>query len=135
MATRATISRVTDEGYIRYIYSHWDGYLKGVGATLLENYNTDAQVAELIENGDVSELAPTIKDSVFYHRDRGELLNAVCPLETDTVSDLKNDYNYVWTGSEWLVGYEGGWYRLAYLLQARIPSIDANDYVFGRLEA
>jgi hypothetical protein len=42
MATRATIGMVTAEGYIRYIYSHWDGYLDGVGATLLENYNTTA---------------------------------------------------------------------------------------------
>jgi len=128
MATRATIGMVTDEGYIRYIYSHWDGYLKGVGATLLENYNTDAQVAELIENGDVSELAPTIEDSVFYHRDKGELLNTVCALETDSLSDLSPEFNYVWTGSEWLVGYEGGWYRLAYIIEAEIDS--PNAYVF-----
>jgi len=121
---------VTDEGYIRYIYSHWDGYLDGVGATLLESYNTTEQVAELIENGDVSQLADTVADSVFYHRDRGELLNTVCPLETDTVGDLTHDYNYVWTGSEWIVGYEYNWYRLAYIIQAEIDR--PNDYVFGK---
>ena len=135
MATRATIGQVTAEGYIRYIYSHWDGGLKGVGAVLLEHYNTDERISELVDNGDMSQLAPTIEDSVFYHRDHGELLNTVCAVETDTVKDLNNDYNYVWTGSEWIVGYEGSWYRLAYLLNARIPGIQADDYVFGRLTA
>ena len=130
MATRATIGMVTDEGYIRYIYSHWDGYLKGVGATLLENYNTDAQVAELIENGDVSELADTIEDSVFYHRDRGELLNTVCPLETDSLTDLREEFAYVWTGSEWVARVDGMWYRLAYIIQAEID--DVERVVFGR---
>jgi len=130
MATRATIGMVTDEGYIRYIYSHWDGYLEGAGATLVEHYNTTDQVEELLNHGDVSSLSDTIEDSMFYHRNWGEEYNMVCPLETDTVTDLKNDFNYVWTGSEWLVGYDRGWYRLRYLLEARIPALDVNDYVF-----
>jgi len=130
MATRATIGMVTAEGYVRYIYSHWDGYLDGVGATLLESYNTTAQVEELIAHGDVSELDHTMMGSVFYHRDRGEVLNTVCAHETDTVGDLTQEYNYVWTGEEWIVGYDHNWYRLAYIIQAEIDR--PNDYVFHK---
>jgi len=130
MATRATIGMVTAEGYIRYIYSHWDGYLDGVGATLLESYNTTQQVAELIAHGDVSSLDHTMMGSVFYHRDRGEVLTTVCALETDTVDDLTQEYNYVWTGEEWIVGYNNHWFRLAYIIQAEIDS--PNAYVFGK---
>jgi len=130
MATRATIGIVTAEGYIRYIYSHWDGYLDGVGATLLENYNTTAQVEDLIEMGDVSSLADTIAASEFYHRDRGEVLNAVCPLETDSLTDLREEFAYVWTGDEWVARADGVWYRLAYIVQAEID--DVERVLFGR---
>jgi len=133
MATRATIGMVTDEGYIRYIYSHWDGYLDGVGATLLENYNTTAQVEELLEMGDVSILEDSIENSKFYHRDWGELLNTVCALETDSLSDLGQEFNYVWTGDEWIVGFDGLWYRLAYIIQAEIANPER--LVFGKVVA
>jgi len=129
MATRATIGRVTDEGYIRYVYSHWDGYLDGVGTTLLENYNTTSQVEELLNHGDVSSLANTIEDTTFYHRDRGEPLNEVCPLETDSLTDLREEFAYVWTGSEWVVRVDGIWYKLAYIVEAEIA--DPEGYVFG----
>ena len=133
MSTNANIGMVTDEGYVRYIYSHWDGYLDGVGAMLLENYNTTEQIAELIENGDVSVLDETISDCEFYHRDRGELLNTVCPLETDSLSDLKQEFNYVWTGDEWIVNFDGLWYRLAYIIQAEIANPER--LVFGKVVA
>jgi len=133
MATRATIGMVTAEGYIRYIYSHWDGYLDGVGATLLENYNTTAQVEELLEMGDVSILEDSIENSKFYHRDWGELYNTVSALETDSLSDLSPQFNYVWTGSEWIVGFDGLWYRLAYIIQAEIS--EPEQMVFGKVVA
>ena len=133
MATRATIGMVTAEGYIRYIYSHWDGYLDGVGATLLENYNTTAQVEELLAEGDVSILEDTVANSKFYHRDWGELLNTVCALETDSLSDLGQEFNYIWTGSEWIVGFDGLWYRLAYIIEAEIS--EPEQMVFGKVVA
>lgn len=131
MSTNAYIGMVTDEGTIRYIYSHWDGYLSGVGNTLLENYNTTAQVQELLENGDVSVLEDSIGTSEFYHRDRGEPFNEVAAQETDDLYDLANEFNYVWTGSEWLVDQgRTGWFKLAYLIEAEIEHPE--DYMFGK---
>ena len=133
MATRATIGMVTAEGYIRYIYSHWDGYLDGVGATLLEHYNTTAQVEELLAMGDVSILEDSIENSKFYHRDWGELLNTVCALETDYLSDLSHEFNYVWTGDEWIVGFNGLWYKLAYIIEAELSNPE--QYAFKQAVA
>lgn len=131
MSTNAYIGMVTEKGTIRYIYSHWDGYLSLVGNTLLENYNTTAQVQELLENGDLSALGDSIETSVFYHRDRGEPLTEVAAQETDDLYDLDNEFNYVWTGSEWLLNQgRAGWYKLAYLIEAEVK--DPEDYMFGK---
>lgn len=131
MSTNAYIGIVTNEGTIRYIYSHWDGYLSGVGNTLLENYNTTGQVEELLSNGDISSLDATIAESEFFHRDHGEPLSEVSAQETDNLYDLDQEFNYVWTGSEWLVDRgRTGWSKLAYLVEAEIE--DPEGYMFGK---
>ena len=60
MATRSTISAViTDPNgnkRVQKIYCHWDGYLDNNGKILLENYNTQQRVEELLFNGDMSVL-------------------------------------------------------------------------------
>ena len=132
MSTNAYIGMVTDEGTIRYIYSHWDGYLSGVGNTLLENYNTTAQVAALIEQGDLSSLEDTIESSEFYYRDRGLAYEEVAAQETEYLDDLDQEFNYVWTGVDWIVNQGMGymWYKLAYFIEAEIR--DPNGYVFWK---
>jgi len=73
MATRSTISVEYPNGTIRTVYAHWDGYLQGVGATLVNHYS-DPQLAQaIVEQGDISSLDDTIESSVFYARDRGEI--------------------------------------------------------------
>jgi hypothetical protein len=79
-------------GMIRHIYCHSDGYPEGVGATLLQHYNTWEKVKELIDGGDISVLGdetgkqhsydkwwhneeqgtPAQNWTLFYKRDRGE---------------------------------------------------------------
>lgn len=96
MATRCAIA-LADGDRLLGIYSHWDGYLEGVGKTLLEHYNDRAKVEELIKLGNVSSLRREIGPSrpfensgdwgteeyqlfeaqyghitTFYGRDRGE---------------------------------------------------------------
>jgi len=124
MATRATISILLADDSATTIYSHWDGYPEGVGATLLESYNTEAQVQELIANGDVSSLDHTIEDSEFYHRDRGEVLSTVCAqnYELDEIDSMQ-EYNYLWADDEWLVAVNGVWYKLAYHLEAQVGEV------------
>jgi len=54
MATRSRIGIELADGSILSAYHHWDGYPTWLGNTLKEHYNTRADVAELIDGGDMS---------------------------------------------------------------------------------
>jgi len=95
MATRSTIARVLNNGTVKQIYCHYDGYLDGVGKTLKENYTDTKKLDKLLKLGDLSTLGPEIgrkhsfnnpykygtpkyfaysdkNKTKFYGRDRGE---------------------------------------------------------------
>ena len=71
MATRSAIGYMRNDGSIRAVYVHWDGYLSQVGKILIENYDL-LGVDDLCDLGDISSLGETIEDTVFYGRDRNE---------------------------------------------------------------
>ncbi len=120
MATRSNIGVKTSEGKYKVIYCHWDGYPSYNGKVLLENYNTQEKVEELIEMGDISVLREKIGekhhiDSVevtklgyttFYHRDIKEKLEDTQSEEFDTLEELLgyciNDYTYIFDNGKWL---------------------------------
>lgn len=54
MSTRALIAKELKNGKYKTIYCHNDGYPKGVGKTLLTEYNTEEKLDELLKLGDVS---------------------------------------------------------------------------------
>lgn len=60
MATRSIIGQVQENGKIKAIYCHWDGYPEYVGQTLANFYDTEEKVSELIALGDLSTLGPNI---------------------------------------------------------------------------
>ena len=60
MATRSTIGVLNSDGSVRAVYCHWDGYPEYNGKLLIENYNTEAQVRELVEMGTISSLGSKI---------------------------------------------------------------------------
>lgn len=85
MATRCNIIAHLSDGTFRSIYVHFDGYPEGVGKTLLEHYNTQADAEKVTSLGALSILAqscecppghtfktPVGGFSVAYHRDRQE---------------------------------------------------------------
>ena len=55
MATRAAVIFKSNNG-MRGVYSHWDGYLSGLGAKLKNHFNTRDKVERLIEGGDIAEI-------------------------------------------------------------------------------
>src|SRR5208283_537553 len=61
--SRIAISLQDDKGseYFKYIYCHWDGYLSGVGETLLHHYNSKEKALALIELGNLSALYESIE--------------------------------------------------------------------------
>jgi hypothetical protein len=63
MATRSTIGIKSEDGTIKAIYCHWDGYPEGVGAGLVQFYNTAQQATELINIGGFSALMETLEET------------------------------------------------------------------------
>lgn len=129
MGTRSAIGYKTAEGKVRAKYSHYDGYVAGVGRTLVEHYQAARKIAQMVELGDQSFLAPEIFPTddthsfdspqegvtVFYGRDRGE--SNVEAQDFDTVQDFVEyyadagcEYFYLHTAAGWIVHdrYNGG---------------------------
>lgn len=93
MSTRSFIAVKKEDKSYDAIYCHFDGYPEGVGAMLLENYNTKELVEKLISNGDMSSIGGTTEKCVFYHRDRGEELDIG---SYKTKAELKKAYKDSW---------------------------------------
>lgn len=64
MSTRSYICKY-DAGKKAYkaIYCHFDGYVKGVGAMLDANYDTESKVDALLDLGDISSLEATVEET------------------------------------------------------------------------
>jgi hypothetical protein len=67
MSTRSRIGISQEDGSVKSIYCHYDGYPEGVGQTLMQNYTSPVEVMELINKGDLSSL-----HSQEHYADRGE---------------------------------------------------------------
>lgn len=129
MATRSTIAVELPSGNVAQIYCHWDGYLEGVGKTLLTHYNDMLKAIELITLGDISSLGTVIgekhpfsfsdagigcneyKDkyghmTTFYGRDRGEENVGFKPFSSF------DDYvkNHQYEEYEYILRNDGQWY-------------------------
>ena len=132
MATRSTIAIQHEDGSVDQIYAHWDGYLQGVGATLLEHYQDRKKVQDLIAHGDVSILgseigvkqdfnSPVKGMCLFYARDRGE--DGVQARPFVSLSDYEQNHQYeefeylFTTDNVWSVFYNDDWHDLEYELQ------------------
>jgi hypothetical protein len=70
MSTRSAIGYMRNDGTVRAVYCHWDGYLSGVGKTLIENYDL-LGVDDLCDLGDISALCETVESTKFLGRDGG----------------------------------------------------------------
>ena len=128
MSTRSDIIVQRADGSWSRQYCHFDGYLEGVGQTLLDSFQDQAKVDDLSRLGDLSSLGPRIDKpeghsfankvegcTVAYGRDRGETgteatigdsLAAVWP-PTDTWTEYTYVYAPVPGGSnepQWFVG-------------------------------
>lgn len=131
MGTRSCIG-ILEDGIVRAIYCHWDGYPDHNGEILAEHYNTPAKARELIEIGDLSSLAPAIGERHdfnnppkgvcnFYSRDRGET-----GTETKTFKTSEemckyfddSEYCYIMKDGEWYVTSDDQrWYLLSEVLK------------------
>ena len=128
-STNANIGLQSKDGTITYIYSHWDGYLEGVGKVLLDHWSNIKDIKALLKQGDVSILGDNIGKKVefngfdstknsqclFYGRDRGET-GVKADKTKSRKSFARQEYNYLYLEAEkvWLYSEDYGksWYNL-----------------------
>ena len=121
MATRSRIGIKNEDGTIRYIYCHWDGYPSYVGKILEEHYDTPEKINELLDLGSLSILGEVIGEKtdfdyfnddsdqcLAYHRDRGENWDHTKPriarLPSDFMKfDSGEEYGYLFMDGKWHV--------------------------------
>jgi hypothetical protein len=128
MGTRSRIGIENQDGTITSVYCHWDGYPSYNGRMLLENYNTEEKIRELLSYGDMSSLSVHIgvqhpfdppfsvgtpehkefrKMCTFYGRDRGE--ENVDARVHPTINDFMyhgEEYNYLFKDGAWRMHYD-----------------------------
>jgi len=124
MSTNSTIAVLNSNGTVSQIYCHWDGYVSHNGDLLLNFYNNQELAEKLVSLGNLSSLCENIEPftepsfgehsfehpqpevNVYYDRDRGEdnqEPEIFSSLELFELSFSRQEYNYLWNGSEWLV--------------------------------
>jgi hypothetical protein len=78
MSTRSRIGIEDQEtGKVRSIYCHFDGYLEGVGRTLVDHYKDREKVEALIALGDLSALDDEVAPPPGVHHKYGEVAPGV----------------------------------------------------------
>jgi hypothetical protein len=117
MATRSAIGIRLNNGKIKAVYCHYDGYPEGVGKTLLEHYDGKTNATKLISLGDISVLDKSMSKpaghtfnkrvegySVFYGRDRGEKNTRAKIYDSvkDIFDNLGSEYVYVLENNQWM---------------------------------
>lgn len=130
MATRSSIAVLNDDGTVTAIYCHWDGYIEHNGRVLINHWNSNELVVELITLGDLSSLGNELgvkhefanphaygselhtawdrrynHCNTYYGRDRGD--RNCEPRHYDNIEQWLDseaqEFHYLWTGQEWLV--------------------------------
>ena len=106
MSTRSLIGIRNNEG-LTFVYCHHDGYLEGVGKTLVENYKEDSKINALLEHGAMCSLDAEIYKCDFYHEDDGDKSITIPDCEDIEERYYKcgenswADYIYLFEDGEW----------------------------------
>jgi hypothetical protein len=90
MATRSRIAIENENGIVKSIYCHFDGYVGNNGKILFNHYDKE-KLEKLIELGDISVLKESTENTVAYHRDRGEDLHTTSYLSVEGL--FENGFN------------------------------------------
>lgn len=114
MATRSMIYKEQQDGTLKGIYCHWDGYLEYNGSILLEHYSEPDKLEKLLALGDISSLGADIKGvkddtvTIAYHRDFGEKFS---PNDIITPEEQKEgEHKFVNVDYVYIQDKNGVWY-------------------------
>lgn len=111
MATRSIIFVEQEGGTFKGVRCHFDGYLEGVGLTLLKHYATIEDARALVEMGHIRAIESSIETSQFYNRDKGEGFDIITLEAGDSDLFMDREYAYLMTsdGVWHYMERAGGW--------------------------
>lgn len=99
MSTRANVGVLQDDGTVKVIYSHWDGYPDYLLKTLKNYYNSLEKVTALINLGDASYIGRYIEPSegvkMFgfdFMPDLPQYAEQLAKLPAEQVRRIKTEY-------------------------------------------
>ncbi len=103
MGTRSNVAYATEDNKVFASYCHYDGYIEHNGVVLLKYYNGEKQARDLVDNGYMSSLQPTIDqiNEGRVHEDK--------PIEYRNEFIFMNDLEALWNEFVYLFK-EGKWY-------------------------
>lgn len=104
MATRSTIWTLNNDGTYDGIYCHNDGYVEHNGVILLENYRTQKQVRDLINDGSHSVLSTDHRQKLSYSEKEASPCTGpeYKNMPANQVKFKFEEYNYFFMGDEWI---------------------------------
>jgi hypothetical protein len=97
MGTSSSIGYQTQAGDYKYIYCNFDGYVDGVGADLMRDFNSFEKAQRLVDAGDCS-------TCYVSYTSKGEDFSDVKPRRTDILMDCAEyRYNYMYSHDRWWI--------------------------------
>ena len=108
MSTHAYIGVETEDGTIRAIYNHFDGYVEGVGFDLVNQFSLPREAGGLVEDGDCLNPGNPFKDYP------GEDWEIIKPRQHDNFDSFMKGkrqnaghYAYLFRDNEWYIVVDG----------------------------
>ena len=96
MSTRSNIGIINEDGSVRVVYCHFDGYLTGgVGEQLVNEYNSEGHALDLVNEGNKSSIGSPYEpyEEAAYYPSLEAYKKAV-------QNDLWIEYAYLWNMKE-----------------------------------
>ena len=121
MGTHAMIGFYKD-GSVEATYVHYDGYLEGVGRTLVNHYNNAIEAVSVSLVGYLSALEPNIHDSIANSVHKNQPTVEFASVEdymTNGYDHAGADYLYLFDGEAWF-------YASRYAADNRFEEIEMN---------
>jgi hypothetical protein len=118
MATRSNIGARQNDGTIKAIYCHWDGYPEGVGAMLAEYYADPTKVEALLNLGDISSLLKTVEETYsasYIKRGESGVEATTYKSEEEWLESARNsdiEYLYVFEKDSYLEEYRWSFFSV-----------------------
>ena len=105
MSTNSLVAYLKEDGSIVSTYVHYDGYVTGVGLTLLEHYNTEEKAFAVSTAGYFSSLSENMEESIkkSVHGGEGDHSENREEFEEYIRLDSGLEYVYLWDSGCWMV--------------------------------